>query len=280
VASSFGREGDEGGPQKPRRNPSGVTHFEFEFVGIAARAERTSTGPDCTTLPFGDQPDHLVVYAKHLRLPPGTGQRRVRRAHVRSVNPATGQWEYPCLISIATDRATYLGLNLRDVEPDVCLRHLNALVSHNRHGVEPVTPIRDFDLARYAFIEAVDVVASLDSRTDLTKISPTEFEYFVRQLFEASGLEGWTAERSRDDGVDAVVINRDPMVGGLTIVQAKRYTNVIGVSHIRELVGAWTRSAPGEGSSSQRPGSQADAKSRPGITAGYSSSKAQNSFTS
>jgi restriction system protein len=27
--------------------------------------------------------------------------------HVRSVNPAMGQWEYPCLISVATDRATY-----------------------------------------------------------------------------------------------------------------------------------------------------------------------------
>jgi restriction system protein len=167
--------------------------------------------------------------------------------HVRSVNPATGQREYPCLISIATDRSTYLGLNLRDVEPDVCLRHLNALVSHHPHRVEPVTPIRDFDLARYSFIEAVDVVASLDSRTDLTKISPTEFEHFVRQLFEASGLEGWTTERSGDDGVDAVVINRDPMVGGLTIVQAKRYTNVIGVSHIRELVGAMDEKRAGRG---------------------------------
>jgi restriction system protein len=104
------------------------------------------------------------------------------------------------LISIATDRATYLGLNLRDVEPDVCLRHLNALVSHHPQRPEPVTPIRDFDLARYSFVEAVDVVASLDSRTDLTKISPTEFEHFVRQLFEASGLEGWTTERSGDDG--------------------------------------------------------------------------------
>jgi restriction system protein len=167
--------------------------------------------------------------------------------HVHSVNPATGQREYPCLISIATDRATYLGLNLRDVEPDVCLRHLNALVSHHPHRVEPVTPIRDFDLARYSFVEAVDVVASLDSRTDLTKISPTEFEHFVRQLFEASGLEGWTTERSGDDGVDAVVINRDPMVGGLTIVQAKRYTNVIGVSHIRELVGAMDEKRAGRG---------------------------------
>ena len=92
--------------------------------------------------------------------------------HVCSVNRATGQWEYPCLISIATDRSTYLGLNLRDVEPDVCLRHLNALVSHHPHRVEPVTPIRDFDLARYSFVEAVDVVASLDYRTDLNQDEP------------------------------------------------------------------------------------------------------------
>jgi restriction system protein len=95
--------------------------------------------------------------------------------HVRSVNPATGQWEYPCLISVATDRATDSTLNLHDVHPDVCLHHLNALVSHHPHLVEAVTPIRDFDLARYSFVENVDVVAGLDSRPDLTKMSPTEF---------------------------------------------------------------------------------------------------------
>jgi restriction system protein len=67
--------------------------------------------------------------------------------HVHFVNPATGQPEYPCLISIAVDRARYMGLNLRDVQPDVCLRHLNALVSCHPHLVEPVTPVRDFDLA-------------------------------------------------------------------------------------------------------------------------------------
>ena len=167
--------------------------------------------------------------------------------HVHSVNRATGHREYPCLISIATDRATYLGLNLRDVEPDVCLRHLNALVSHHPHCVEPVTPIRDFDLARYSFVESIDVVATLDSRPDLTKMTPTEFEHFVRQLFEARGLEGWTTERTGDDGVDAVVVNRDPLIGGLTIVQAKKYTGVLGVSHIRELVGAMDEKRAGRG---------------------------------
>jgi restriction system protein len=167
--------------------------------------------------------------------------------HVHFVNPATGRPEYPCLISIAVDRAKYMGLNLRDVQPDVCLRHLHALVSRHPHLVEPITPVRDFDLARYSFVESVDVVASLDSRPDLTKMTPTEFEHFVRQLFEASGLEGWTTERTGDDGLDAVVINRDPMIGGLTIVQAKKYNGLIGVSHIRELVGAMDEKRAGRG---------------------------------
>lgn len=167
--------------------------------------------------------------------------------HVHSINPATGQREYPCLISVAVDRGTYTNLNLRDVTPEVCLRHLNALVSHHPHLVEPITPVRDFDLARYSFAESVDVVAGMDSRADLTKMTPVEFEHFVRQLFEARGLEGWTTERTGDDGVDAVVINRDPMVGGLTIVQAKKYTRVLGVNHIRELVGAMDEKRAGRG---------------------------------
>jgi restriction system protein len=167
--------------------------------------------------------------------------------HIHFINRATGQPEYPCLISIAVDRAKYVELNLRSVQPDACLRHLNALVSRHPHLVEPVTPVRDFDLARYSFVETVDVVASLDSRPDLTTMTPTEFEHFVRQLFEASGLEGWTTERTGDDGVDAVVTNRDPMIGGLTIVQAKKYNGVIGVSHIRDLVGAMDEKRAGRG---------------------------------
>jgi restriction system protein len=167
--------------------------------------------------------------------------------HVHAINPATGQRDFPCLISFAVDRDRYAGLNLRDVTPAACLKHLNALVSKHPHAVEPVTPVRDFDLARYSFVESVDVVAELDSRADLTRMTADEFEHFVRQLFEARGLEGWTTERTGDDGVDAVVLNRDEMVGGLTIVQAKKYTRVLGVNHIRELVGAMDEKRAGGG---------------------------------
>ena len=39
----------------------------------------------------------------------------------------------------------------------------------------------------------------------------------------------------------------NPVIGGLTIVRAKKYTGVIGVSHIRELVGAMDEMRAGRG---------------------------------
>lgn len=96
----------------------------------------------------------------------------------------------------------------------MCLRHLNALVSPHSYELEPITPILDFDLTKYSFIEGLDAVSALDSRPDLMQMSPTEFEHLVRQIFEAMGVESWTTQQSNDDGVDAVVVNLIRCSGG------------------------------------------------------------------
>jgi restriction system protein len=167
--------------------------------------------------------------------------------HVRATNPATGHREYPCLISLNIEREALEELVLRDVRPEVCLRHLRALISPHPYDLEPIKPIVDFDLTKYRFVEGLDAVSTLDSRPDLMDLSPDEFEHLVRQVFEAAGLEGWTTQHSRDDGVDAVMINRTPGRATLTIVQAKRYSKVVGVNHIRELAGAMEEKKAGHG---------------------------------
>lgn len=168
--------------------------------------------------------------------------------HVHTTNPATGHREYPCLISVAVERSVFNGLNLREVTAQDCLTYLNALVSRHPYEVEPVTPIREFDLTRFAFVDGLDAVSRLDSRPDLMEMTPTEFEHFVRQVFESmEDIQGWTTERTGDDGIDAVVINRNSVVGGLTVIQVKQYSRVLGVSHIRELVGAMDEKRAGRG---------------------------------
>ena len=69
-----------------------------------------------------------------------------------------------------------------------------------------------------------------------------DFEHLCRELFERafaeSGAEVKVTQASRDQGVDAIVFDPDPLRGGKTIIQAKRYTNTVDVSAVRDLYGA------------------------------------------
>ena len=44
-------------------------------------------------------------------------------------------------------------------------------------------------------------------------------------------------QASRDGGIDAVAFDPDPIRGGKIVIQAKRYTNTVGVSAVRDLYG-------------------------------------------
>ncbi|MEV5719237.1 restriction endonuclease [Amycolatopsis mediterranei] len=168
--------------------------------------------------------------------------------HVHALNPATGKREFPCIISLNVEREQFPpDINLEKVDPEACVRHLSAIVSNHPYDLEPIEPILDFDLSKFSFVDGFDAVATLDSRPDLMDMSYTNFEHLVRQIFEAQGAEGWTTQQSNDDGVDAVIVQRKALMGGLSIVQAKRYSKVIGVSHIRELAGAMEEKKAGWG---------------------------------
>jgi restriction system protein len=68
-----------------------------------------------------------------------------------------------------------------------------------------------------------------------------DFEHLIRELFEkefaSSGGEVKVTRASRDGGVDAIAFDPDPIRGGKIVIQAKRYTNTVGVSFIRDLYG-------------------------------------------
>jgi restriction system protein len=68
-----------------------------------------------------------------------------------------------------------------------------------------------------------------------------DFENLIRELFEKefskTGGEVKITQASRDGGVDAIAFDPDPIRGGKIVIQAKRYTNVVGVSAVRDLYG-------------------------------------------
>ena len=159
---------------------------------------------------------------------------------MQTKDKATGQPIKPYLVSVSPTREKFAALALADLDPVTCIKqHLGALVSPHPYDLEAVRPVVDFEvlLKQFAFIEGMDAVAGLDSRPDLLDLTPTEFEHLVRQLFEAMGMKSWVTQASKDDGVDAVATNEDPVFGGMCIIQAKRYRIAVGVNAIRELAG-------------------------------------------
>ncbi len=157
--------------------------------------------------------------------------------HVATIDRATGREVHPCLITLQADRAEFEQLVLTQVDPRACLQRLRALISPNPYDLEPVRPLVTFDLSKFRLMDGLDVVAGLDSRPVLMDLSPTEFEHLVRQLFEAIGLESVNTQPSKDEGVDAIAMNTDPIMKGLCIIQAKRTRNVVPFETVSALAG-------------------------------------------
>lgn len=91
------------------------------------------------------------------------------------------------------------------------------------------------------FISARPVVDALDSSTNLAAMDWEDFEQLIRDIFEkefsGDGGEVKVTRASRDHGVDAVAFDPDPIRGGKIVIQAKRYTDTVSVSAVRDLYG-------------------------------------------
>jgi restriction system protein len=164
----------------------------------------------------------------------------VFNGYVSAKDRMTGKPVRPLLISTHATREDFgeIVLDEPKLDPEACLRgYLNAVVSPHPYDLEAVRPVVQFDLSKYKFVEEMDVVAGLDSRPDLLDLKPVEFEHLIRQLFETIGMKSWVTQASRDEGVDGVAYNEDPIVGGLCIIQAKRYSKIVGLEAVHALAG-------------------------------------------
>lgn len=163
----------------------------------------------------------------------------VLNGHVATTDPATGRAVRPCVVSVVVERSDFAELVLDEprLDPQRCLRNLGAVVSQHPHDLEPVPPIVEFDPSRFKLAADTAVVGALDGRPDLLQIDPFAFERLVRELYSAMGYETWRTQNSRDDGLDAVAVRRDPVGVTVIAVQAKRTKNVVGPEVVRALFG-------------------------------------------
>ena len=154
---------------------------------------------------------------------------------------ATGQEVNACILSVQGSKDEFLAINLEKVDPKSCFKQLKGVGSSKLHGLSPVAPIIQIDREDTRFVSPYDVVDSVDVQTNLAAMDWLDFENLIRELFEkeftSTGGEVKITQASRDGGVDAIAFDPDPIRGGKIVIQAKRYTNVVGVSAVRDLYG-------------------------------------------
>jgi restriction system protein len=160
---------------------------------------------------------------------------------VDSVDPSTGIQGRKCIVSIQVNRDALLGINLASVDPKACFRKFKGISTSTLADLTPVRPIVTLDKSDDRFVEAYGVASSIDEGTNLAAMDWQDFENLIRELFEKEFISGGgevkITRASRDGGVDAVAFDPDPIRGGKIVIQAKRYTNVVGISAVRDLFG-------------------------------------------
>lgn len=160
---------------------------------------------------------------------------------VKDINRASGKEENNCILSIQVKKDEFLRIDLANIDPKVCFKSLKGVAGSKLHTLTPIQPILTLVKKDSRFVDGYNVIDKIDTSENLAAMDWEDFEHLIRELFEkelqASGGEVKVTQASRDGGVDAIAFDPDPIRGGKIVIQAKRYTNTVGVSAVRDLYG-------------------------------------------
>jgi len=160
---------------------------------------------------------------------------------VTHVNPATGITETKVILSVAADKAEFTTFDLAKVDARATFKHLKGVAAASLIELTPIPPVIQLDTTDKRFIEGKAIVGALNESVNLAAMDWEDFEHLIRELFEkefaVSGGEVRVTQASSDGGVDAIAFDPDPIRGGKIVIQAKRYTNTVGVAAVRDLYG-------------------------------------------
>lgn len=165
----------------------------------------------------------------------------VLNGFVKTVDPASGKKIHPCILSVITNKDSFEEVVLDSVDAKAWFRSVKGVSAAKIEMSTPVPPIVTMNKTDHRFVDSYEVANQLDSSTNLASMDWKDFENLVREIFEeefkVNGGEVKVTQASRDGGVDAIAFDPDPIRGGKIVIQAKRYTNVVGVSAVRDLYG-------------------------------------------
>ena len=156
-------------------------------------------------------------------------------------DPATGSPTEGTIASVLADREYLANLNIEKLDPIACFKQMKGLVTPSLEKQTSIRPIFEMNKDDSRLVDSIDIDGSLEEGSNLAAMPWEDFEHLVAQLFEwqfaKDGTEVKVTQASRDRGVDAIVFDPDPFMGGKYVLQAKRYTNTVDVASVRDLYG-------------------------------------------
>lgn len=160
---------------------------------------------------------------------------------VNSLNKALGKYEVQFIASILVKTTEFNDVDLSLIDAKECFKSFKGVSGSKFSDIIPIKPVLSIDTSDNRFIDAINVAESLDESTNLASMDWGDFEHLIRELFEKefinNGGEVKVTQASKDGGVDAIAFDKDPIRGGKIVIQAKRYTNLVGIAAVRDLYG-------------------------------------------
>lgn len=164
---------------------------------------------------------------------------------------STGKQVENCILSLSIPKTEFTDFDLNHIDLFQAFKRLKGISAPNFTESIPVRPILTINKEDRRFVDGREVMQHLDERTNLASMDWEDFEHFIRELFEkefsSSGGEVKITQSSRDGGIDAIAFDPDPIKGGKIVIQSKRYTNVVGVSAVRDLYGTMINEGANKG---------------------------------
>jgi restriction system protein len=165
----------------------------------------------------------------------------VLNGYVKTINKSTGENIQPYILSILVSKSEFNTINLERIDVKQCFKSLKGISASELANQNAIAPIIKIDKTDKRFVEGKDVVSGINESINIAAMDWEDFEHLVREIFEKefsyNGGEVKVTRTSRDGGVDAIAFDPDPIRGGKIVIQAKRYTNTVGVASVRDLYG-------------------------------------------
>jgi restriction system protein len=159
----------------------------------------------------------------------------------RYFEKTTGRLKDAFVSSVKMKKKTILEMNIDRADPLDAFRALRGAFVYSTEEIVPIEPQIRLDKNDARFVAGKEILEGMAQGQNLATMDWQDFEHLIRELlakeYGKNGSDVRITRASRDRGVDAVVFDPDPLHGGKSVVQAKRYNNLVDVSAVRDLYG-------------------------------------------